>query len=388
MITQIQIQNFKSLQDITVNCQNLNILTGINGMGKSSLIQTLLLLRQSYMKGYSMGNDKYLYLGEENNDRDLVVIGDYEDAIYRDYEDEKAFIQFDISLSNDKQLRIKTEKYNTKNSLSNIINIEMLHSALYEDIVEEVLFKKRRFQYLQADRVAYENQLPTDNKRLAEKDFGKDGRYATNYFLANANNNIPIAALAFPETEVFLLSYQMNEWLSYISPNLKVASKYNDTNPSIIDQQYSFSTDGIPRKPFKASNVGFGISYTFAVILALLTAEKGDLIIIENPESHLHPKGQSKLAELMCLAAQAGVQIFCETHSDHIINGVRVAIVDKKNTIEIEKIKIFYFFKDENDFATKVEEVKIDNQAKLQYSEKTRGFFDQIQIDLKKIRNA
>ncbi len=73
MITQLKIKNFKSLQNVTLDCKNLNILTGINGMGKSSIIQVLLLLRQSYLKEYFKGKEKYLFLGE-SIENDLVLL--------------------------------------------------------------------------------------------------------------------------------------------------------------------------------------------------------------------------------------------------------------------------------------------------------------------------
>jgi predicted ATPase len=81
-----------------------------------------------------------------------------------------------------------------------------------------------------------------------------------------------------------------------------------------------------PVEKIKTRNVGFGISYSLPVVVALLSAKKGALLIIENPEAHLHPHGQAKPAELMVLVAQSGVQIFVETHSDHIFNGFRKAI--------------------------------------------------------------
>ncbi len=124
------------------------------------------------------------------------------------------------------------------------------------------------------------------------------------------------------------------------------------------------------------------------MVLALLTAEAGDLLIIENPEAHLHPKGQSKLAELMCLAAQAGVQIFCETHSDHIVNGVRVGIVNKQQPIDLDKVNILYFHKNEIQSHSQIEFIKLDQYAKIEHNENTKGFFDQLQNDLKKIRIA
>src|SRR4051812_41547142 len=74
MISKIFIQNYKSLKSIELECSNLNLLTGLNGMGKSSILQALLLLRQSRSKGY-LKKDGLTLKG------DLVNIGVGKDAL-------------------------------------------------------------------------------------------------------------------------------------------------------------------------------------------------------------------------------------------------------------------------------------------------------------------
>lgn len=73
-------------------------------------------------------------------------------------------------------------------------------------------------------------------------------------------------------------------------------------------------------------------------------ARPGDMVLIENPESHLHPKGQSAIGRLLAATAANGVQIFCESHSDHIINGVRVAV--KEGIIQQNQLAVYYFSRD------------------------------------------
>jgi len=76
---------------------------------------------------------------------------------------------------------------------------------------------------------------------------------------------------------------------------------------------------------------GFGLSYTLPVITALLvgTLIPNSLVIIENPEAHLHPRGQTEIARLIALCAQVGTQIIIETHSDHLFDGIRIAAKNK-----------------------------------------------------------
>ena len=104
----------------------------------------------------------------------------------------------------------------------------------------------------------------------------------------------------------------------------------------------------------------------------MLISEKGSLLLIENPESHLHPKGQSRIAKLISLAAERGCQIICESHSDHVINGIRVAV--KKGEISHDKVGILFFSKNK-DQETKVDNIYIDGKGNL--SEYPLGLLDE-----------
>lgn len=80
----------------------------------------------------------------------------------------------------------------------------------------------------------------------------------------------------------------------------------------------------------KPSHVGTGVSYIASVIVSALSCKKGSLFIIENPEIHLHPGAQSKLLEFLSFLAAKGLQIIVETHSDHIFNGLRKSMKQKR----------------------------------------------------------
>ena len=125
----------------------------------------------------------------------------------------------------------------------------------------------------------------------------------------------------------------------------------------------------------KPVNTGFGISYVLPVVVAILKARKGDIVVIENPESHLHPKGQSVLGRMVALAAQDGVQFIVETHSDHVINGVRVAV--KNGNLSPSKVKIFYFDRvlEKREQYSEVEEIRLDKNGEL--SNYPKGFLDE-----------
>jgi predicted ATPase len=133
----------------------------------------------------------------------------------------------------------------------------------------------------------------------------------------------------------------------------------------------------------KAENVGYGISYTLPVIVALLSAKPGALIIIENPEAHLHPAGQSELAKLITKVANNGVQVVVETHSDHIISGIQLACKahtkDESKGISNNDVAMYYFSPSANR-SLNIKRVRILGTGMLDFQPK--GFFDQAETDM------
>ena len=129
-------------------------------------------------------------------------------------------------------------------------------------------------------------------------------------------------------------------------------------------------------KPYRATNVGFGISYTLPIVVAVLASKPGTIILIENPEAHLHPKGQVKMGELLALAASGGVQIVIETHSDHILNGIRLAVHGGK--LDPKDVQLHYFQRKQNQDGQAVTDVvspKIDRNGRI--DRWPDGFFDE-----------
>jgi len=90
----------------------------------------------------------------------------------------------------------------------------------------------------------------------------------------------------------------------------------------------------------RPKNIGSGISYLTAILIVCLAAKKGQVIIVENPEIHLHPKAQSKIGEFLAFVASKGIQIIIETHNDHIINRFRYEVY--KGNLKSNQIIIHY----------------------------------------------
>lgn len=363
MIKKIRIQNFKSLEDVTLECSNLNVLTGLNGMGKSSIIQALLLLRQSNDKGF-LENEGLSLNG------DLVTIGTGKEALYQ-FSDREV-INFNLDFYADGKLVNKDWSFAYENFNPDIDDDEKYSASDFLSFSEDVLkpknisafplFKRNTFNYLNADRWVKNEYEISDYHVVRNRSVGKYGEYTTHFLNHYADKPIN-SELLFPGTKINQLLTQVSAWLSEISPGTKVNTE-RIRGVNSVKLRYVFTDNGVSTGEIAPLNVGFGITYILPVLVTLLSAEPGDLLIIENPESHIHPKGQSVIGKLMTKVAELGVQIFVETHSDHIINGIRVAI---KNNIKAEVVHLSFFVrgKKENKIFSILEFLKLDQDGRI-----------------------
>jgi hypothetical protein len=121
--------------------------------------------------------------------------------------------------------------------------------------------------------------------------------------------------------------------------------------------------------------VGLGLSQALPIVSSCLVSRPGDLILVETPEAHLHPGAQHRLTNLFVELARHGRQVVVETHSEHIVNAVRLAV---KSGMPPEDISIVFFQQEEG--RTVVQTVELDPRGRaLRWP---AGFFDQAAADL------
>jgi predicted ATPase len=104
-------------------------------------------------------------------------------------------------------------------------------------------------------------------------------------------------------------------------------------------------------------------------------------VLVENPEAHLHPGGQSRLGRFLARAAGSGVQVVIETHSDHILNGVRLAMAEER-TVSAEDVLVHFFGREDG------QPLPIDLNQRGRLTQWPAGFFDQIETDLGRLSRA
>ncbi|MEG4632054.1 DUF3696 domain-containing protein [Microcoleus sp. AR_TQ3_B6] len=367
MITSLQLNNFKPFAKQLLEFKKLTLFSGLNSTGKSSVMQSFLLLRQSYQQGLLPG------IGLALNG-DLVKVGTARDALFDGAKED--FIGFDIFWENNSEA-IWCFRYNQEVDVLNI-----LMEQVTPEVYKSNLFGNN-FHYLQAERIGprpFNEMSDYQVRQLGQ--LGIKGEYAAHFLAINGREVIPNSNLSHPEVKFksqnleqtpnksMDLIDQVEAWMGEISPGtrLKIEAK-SDVDLMIF--QYSYGDSN----PYRATNVGFGISYTLPIIVAALASTPGTIILIENPEAHLHPKGQVKMGELLALAASGGVQVVIETHSDHVLNGIRLAVHGGK--IAPKDVQLHYFQRQnkEGQAVTEVISPKIDRNGRI--DRWPDGFFDE-----------
>lgn len=290
MVNTLEIKNFKCLDDESFDFGKLNIITGINSSGKSSVIQAILLFVNAAYS-YTTGNILKYYPFE-------VVRNRYQRA------DE---VQIKI---NESSFKFHLEGYSFDRTFNEIKK-------------DENLF------YLKETRIGPKNMVSHSESDV----LGDDAEFVISYLYKNQKKSIDARLI---QADFDTLSQNVDYWLQRLfdrSVELKVEKT---SDPKTLGVLFNFDElEGI-----LPTQLGAGLSYATEIIVTCLRAKPGQIVIIENPEIHLHPAAQSKLGEFLSFVAAAGVQLIIETHCEHLINRVRYEVYSHK--LSSDDVKIFY----------------------------------------------
>lgn len=351
MINLISVKNFKALKDVDLSINTLNVLSGINGVGKSSFIQVILLLKQTIEENqFENGlllKGKYIDLGQVEDVYSESARMDEGITINIEVGDEFAYLNY---------------TYSKKLNSNFLLPINRVKCEISKGFTNSILFQKR-CSYLKSYRV--EPQITYSlSSNLNEDEIGTNGEYVTQYLANNLDKDVTVVDLLFDKKDISLRT-NVAKWLTLLSEEVQIKTVI-DTDNEFSYIKYRFkNSEKDPTNWYSSLNVGAGFTSVLPVIVRILNAEKGDILIIENPEDQLHPKAQAILGFLFAKAANGGIQIFVETHSDHIINGVRVAV--KNNVISKDKVGVLFFQREINidTHQTKVKRLNIDDSGRI-----------------------
>ncbi len=170
---------------------------------------------------------------------------------------------------------------------------------------------------------------------------------------------------------------QVEAWLAEFAPDteLRVAA-----NAELGKAALRFKHGGVRAEWLRPGNIGFGVTYCLPIVVAALLAQTDSLLIVDSPEAHLHPSAQSAMGRFLSLVASTGAQVIVETHSDHILNGVRLASLQDGRAPHREKIVINHLSRRGRPV---VSPIIINANGEL--SHRPQDFFDQTEKDLAEI---
>ncbi len=358
MIEKVDIHNFKCHKDLEIELKKLNLFTGENASGKSSVIQALLLLlgtkTTSNVGGVNLGKPFSLLSTDADTDIISIAIEVIED------ESKKYIFKEELTPPEDYSHQMSFI-YSGKTNQENARDIIRIKKAI-------------RFFYINAERTP--PQLTWSLPEIYTYYVGSHGQYTT--FLIN-QMNLPTEKRKIDNSTVNPNNIQFSKLCDFYLG--KIIHLEDIHINSSINEDYGMSSISYDNYDVKSvpTATGFGITYVLPIIVQGLISTMFDnsVLVIENPEAHLHPYSQSQIGQFLSLIASAGVQVIIETHSDHVLDGCRLFAVKDKNGFN-EKMSIFYF-----QHQKKPIHISVSSNGEL--SSWPVGFFDQEANDLREI---
>lgn len=287
MLNQIRIHGFKCLDQCELSLKDLTILAGPNSSGKSTLIQAMLLA----LSGLAHKNQPYL--------KEVIKpFAQFEDIFSR------------FSNAHDIQIELGSPEGNCLFCLD--------HSGMKTTPSKDIVFPvyEESLFYLSAGRSG-----PEETSELnREVKIGQYGQFALGYLEQRKDKPVH-QDLVHPEADSKTLKAQLAWWLSFIIGEQTEARTEKITSTRVKTTFQTAAIDNI-----SPLNTGAGSSFLLKLLVMCLTAKPGDLLLLENPEIHLHPGAQSRIGSLLAFIAARGVQVVAETHCEHLVNRVRYEV--------------------------------------------------------------
>lgn len=397
-IRSIKVKGFKSfLKESKIDIKPLTILAGSNSSGKSSIFQPILLMKQTLDEIYDPGA---LQLNGPNvkfsNTSQLISKGSEKEEFYVEIENSNE-VQIGVTYNKpdrDKagfeiaQMTYKDNDVNLEISLnSNVEDIEKLSSVFpgpFKEIFESKEFKSKIIRdrcFL--DFAVFESSRNTTVFR----------RSLVGYFetcireilhlpglRGNPERNYPVTAVDFQKSnfpgtfEKYVASiiahwkYTKNEkilgrlikYLKQLGLANNIVAKYiNDTEISLHVSRYNFSDEA--DDIVSIADVGLGLSQTLPILVALLVAKKNQIVYIEQPEIHLHPRAQYELAGIFAEAIRNGVKLIIETHSSIFIRAIQTLVVTER--IDHDDVKLHWFLREKKSGFSYINSADLDENG-------------------------
>ena len=371
MLTRLDLDHFKCFETLRLPLAPLTLLSGSNASGKSSVLQSLVLLHQT-MREHEWSTRLML-------NGDAIRLGTVADVVDKVH----GRRNFGIGLADD-HLEYYWTFSGERSEMSVIVNTVVIAGAEYEqppmlryllpnkmgESVPSVATRLRGLTYITAERVGPREVYALEDRQIASV-VGPAAEHAISVlYWGREESVLPLLVLQDnPPTRLRQVEARMRTFFPGCALTVQQVPQANAVT---LGLRTSDDTDF--HRPI---HVGFGLTQVLPIIIAALSTSAEDILLIENPEVHLHPSGQSLMGQFLAEVAGAGAQVILETHSDHILNGIRRAV--KIGTLTPEQAAIHFFIpRDGNSSQVITPQLSANGNIDTW----PKGFFDQFDMDM------
>ncbi len=371
MLTRLELRLFKCFEVLKLPLAPLTLLSGLNSSGKSSVLQALVLLHQTMRE-----HEWATRLALNGADVRLGTVVDVVNEVHgrtgfeAGVTDDTSACQW-VFKGDRREMSMQVTQVSLNGRKTE--NPQVLRHLLPPNAngsVVPLADRIRGLTYITAERVGPQETYPLEDPYDADL-VGARGEHTVSVLHWRRDESVP-SLLALSGTPPTLLR-QVEARMQTLFPGCGLdLQQVAQTNAVTLGLRTSDAT-GFHRP----IHTGFGLTQILPILVAALSGPAGRLLLIENPEVHLHPAGQASLGGFLADVAGAGIQVIVETHSDHVLNGVRRAV--KENRLRPDHVAI-HFFKPHSDEGAQVHSPMLDAEGNI--DEWPEGFFDQFDKDM------
>ncbi len=374
-ITRIAVEGFKSIanrQEIEI--APLTILAGANSSGKSSIMQPLLMLKQTLEATYDPGPLKL--------DGPNVTFSRIEEFLSKTGQNQPHCLRVGISagelgleatfVKRERGLEVLEETYrNGRSSLTlrpEMSSEELQEATKHFEPIKD--FHVYRLSLAQERFLLYpklgSSPITLVSPRLFIQNVihvpGLRGNAGRTYPVAANTRTLPGTFDNYVATVIFVWQSEQSRHYDELNADLqRIGLVQKISAKRVNDVAIELHVDLTGDRFDNIADVGFGVSQALPALVALRAADPGRLVYLEEPEIHLHPRAQTKLAGILADAAKRGVRVVAETHSTLLLTAIQTLVA--KGELSPDLVKLHWFQRDPNTGITQVSSANLDENG-------------------------
>ncbi len=372
-ISKLRLRNFKSVTEGDIGMAPLTLLVGENSSGKSTILRALFLMRHGLP-------DYGLPPGVGQDDMSITDISEPDDVSRVSSNKSTAppntvSIGVDIRRIGGRGVWGLDIDWNPSTGIDEIsfdpIDDDMDNSE-YDLLCNKVLYVGP----LRKSPGGY----PETRSNRVPSDVGKRGEFTANLL---AKQGDEVTGLPMPGDRVYTIKDILRSWVTDLglAADVRVAGvearlHWFDSVPLVVppNPQIEVRPHGLDSF-LPLSSVGVGVSQLLPVLVQCLLAEPGSVILLEQPELHLHPALQQRLTDFFIAVVRSGRQLIVETHSEYMVSRLRRRIVEDADDELLDLANVIFAERDRETGLTSYREVELSPLGAIE--DWPAGFFDQ-----------